>query len=337
MRPLPRQRGIVSLLTTVIISTLLLIITTSMAALMSGELRQATDSDQSTKAYFAAESGVEDALQRIKPLIKSGAAITNDGTCIQPTLASTAVQDSLGVSVTCQRIVELTSSLTGKVERDEAREIELIARGGMNRIELYWNIDPRYAPGSEGDARNLAAPSNFPAGAGWQYPAVMEVIIAAYKADGGATIGPGDIEPLQTMTIRPGTNGNPTGNIGDNVVQTANCTTPPTANTYNCYFRMDGFNGGRNNYVIRLKARYAGTHFKMVPLTGNNAITVPDNYITVDVTAKSGNVYRRVIRKVPRRAGLVSGLEYVIFGDGEVCKSSKESGTGVITGCPIFP
>ncbi len=322
-----RQRGIVSLLTTVIVSTLLLIITTSMAALMTGELHQATDSDQSAKAYFAAESGIEDALQRIKPLIKSGQSISNDGTCVQPALNTSAIQDPLGLAVTCERVVELTNALAGKLDRDAARQIELLGATGMNQVDLYWNIDPRFTPVG-GDALAVA---NM---------ATMEVLIAGY--DRVVNLGPGNIDQLKTVTIRPGANATPTSNIGINAIQTASCVTPPQSATYNCHFTMTGFNGTAKNYVIRLKTRNAGTHFSLRPLAGGATVTVPDNYITVDVTASSGEVYRRIVRKIPRSAGLVSGLEFVLFSDTEICKKFGVVDTAGVPnvqypGCPAFP
>src|SRR5437899_362038 len=54
------QRGAVALLTTIIIGILLIIIVTSMVYLMIGELRQATDTDQSARAYVLAQSRAED-------------------------------------------------------------------------------------------------------------------------------------------------------------------------------------------------------------------------------------------------------------------------------------
>jgi Tfp pilus assembly protein PilX len=59
------DRGAVALMTSIIISILLTIITTGLVSVMASELRQSSDAEQSTLAFYAAQSGVEDGVQKV--------------------------------------------------------------------------------------------------------------------------------------------------------------------------------------------------------------------------------------------------------------------------------
>jgi hypothetical protein len=52
-----------------------------------------------------------------------------------------------------------------------------------------------------------------------------------------------------------------------------------------------------------------------------NVVPVPDGTATIDVTAKAGQTYRRVISKLPLSRGAEAGLNYVIYSDTNVCKN----------------
>ena len=66
MKKLNNQQGVVSFFTVIFITLLLLILTTAYIRLMVNEQRQATDNDLSSRAFYAAESGVNDAILKIK-------------------------------------------------------------------------------------------------------------------------------------------------------------------------------------------------------------------------------------------------------------------------------
>lgn len=105
----------------------------------------------------------------------------------------------------------------------------------------------------------------------------------------------------------------------------AQCQAPSLAEPYSCVIDFDHFDDNRN-YIIRLRPRYDGTHYRLTFFNNNGAgsggvpVPVPDQYATIDVTARSGPVYRRVIQKVRINSGVVSGLDYVLFSDTDICK-----------------
>jgi hypothetical protein len=98
------------------------------------------------------------------------------------------------------------------------------------------------------------------------------------------------------------------------------------------------------NFILRLRSRYAGTDYRLTFMSGLNGngtvVNVPDGTATIDITAKAGDVFRRVVYKVPYKNGAASGLDYVIFSDQDVCKNFGVI-NGLIdstsTGCPYLP
>jgi hypothetical protein len=90
-----------------------------------------------------------------------------------------------------------------------------------------------------------------------------------------------------------------------------------------------------------LGARYNGTHYKVRVKSGGAYINnVPDQYATIDVTAKSGALSRRLRTKVALFKG-TAALDYALFSDDDLCKNfslrdSKEGTAAVnLGGCPF--
>jgi Tfp pilus assembly protein PilX len=149
------QRGVVALLASIIIGILLVLITVSGIVLMSTEVRQATDFDQSVKAYYAAETGVEDALAEIKRRIDGGetlADILSGGTeaCSNflgsgPNPNNISGDPNATVSYTCQ-VVELAGNeINGVLDVEEAVQIDL-SGANFNKLEIHWNQQGLDAP-----------------------------------------------------------------------------------------------------------------------------------------------------------------------------------------------
>src|SRR5260221_6730806 len=65
MKSKSRDQGFVSLLTAILISMLLLVITISLISLETFQLRKSEDAEQTLRAYYAAEAGVEDAGAKV--------------------------------------------------------------------------------------------------------------------------------------------------------------------------------------------------------------------------------------------------------------------------------
>lgn len=96
---------------------------------------------------------------------------------------------------------------------------------------------------------------------------------------------------------------------------------------------LTGYGGPVQAHVLRLKSRYAGMHYSLQFYNGAALKSVPDQFATIDVTARSGDVFRRIIYKV-RLASGAANVDYAIYSDTNICKNMSVS-LGVATDfCP---
>jgi len=303
------QRGAVALLTAIIVSLLISIIITGTVTVMISELHQSNDSEQSIRAYNAAEAGVEDAILKIKAQLIAGT--TTDQTCASPTSKNLGIDPTAPgiVGWSCQQIA-FTGSPSGSLAGPDAtKQFDLAGAPAMTTATLEWDTASGHNYTSPGPA--------IPGAAAWaNRPAAMEMTLVSYPRP-----GPVNAAALVTKNylILPSNGGPVTVPLGASPGGNpfyGNCV---LAATYHCKVTFSGFSPAFD-YVVRIRSRYVGTDFIMKFYNGVAQVQVPDGTATIDVTGKAGDVYRRVVYKVPYTNGVLSGLDYVIFSDTNICK-----------------
>jgi hypothetical protein len=351
-----KQLGVISLPTTVLISVLLMLILTSFMTMMVGELRQANDADSSVRAYFAAESGLELGELLVRQEIASGT--TPDQSCINMTIG--------GATVTCQKITFTSSSLSQTLNNDDAYELIIPAGYTFDTIQLSWNLHK-----NPSDNKNPSAPVPFvdengnPLGnnvtpafdtnAGprqWTYPAVLEVttldfapnIAGAPSCTGGSGV---DSAPSTSTLCRqqwvlvpkntPGLAGTTTLLPGSGANEVVSCRSNHFINTaYDCGTNIQlGATPNGHSRIIRIVPRYRQqTPINLQFYSGGTRASVPSGGAEIDVTAKSGDTYRRVVADIPMKDNkLASGLDYVLFSNRALDQSCSVSIISGISGC----
>ena len=318
------ERGAVALLTTIIISILLTIITTGLITLMISEVRQANDAEQSVRAYYAAQSGVEDGIRKVINDLSSGSTAprycgsgSSQYTDLDPSNPGT-------VGWTCQQIT-YSGSPTGSLPvADKAAQIDIgTVPANANSMVISWDTTP--TPG----ANFYNAPAgNFPAAGGWSYAAVLEAAMIDYPAGSFSASTPGQILMRNALMVPHNPGGTFTydystikaGAGGGINPMTGKCS---VATAYRCQVVINNPPRGRD-MILRLRSRYVGTdyrvEFRSLLGAGGVVVPVPDGEATIDITAKAGDAFRRVVYKVPYTNGAASGLDYVIYSDRDVCK-----------------
>jgi hypothetical protein len=319
------SKGFVSLFTTIMISLLLIILTTSLVSLEVLQLRKSEDSEQSLRAYYIAEAGVEDAVSQV---------LTNPTDRTDKPCASNVGYDTAGsASWTCQRI-SFSGSPVGKLEApDAAKTVDPgHVAGGYGSVIVEWNQSV--------NAGNYNVPTGgLPSAAGYAPYAAppLELAIVSYPTGGFAASQVGTAVKLQNALIVP-------RGLGASVVDglalpghgqwSASCaalSVRPTYNVggtvlggYNCYAVITGLQTNLD-YLFRVRSRYLPTAYRMTfkqNADGSGLVVkVPDGTATIDVTAKAGDTYRRVLTKLPLNSGAASGLDYVMYSDTNICKN----------------
>jgi hypothetical protein len=330
---LKRQDGAVALLTTIIISILLTIITTGLLTLMVAELRQANDAEQSVRAYYAAQSGVEDAIAKVVTAL--GNPNKTDQTCATAGSQNLDLDNTGGTAVgwSCQQILYSGSPSGSLPVPDKAVQID-IGNSNVGSVKVEWDLSK--AP----PANFYNAPATFPASPSWAYAAPLETTIVEYNKGAFSANTPGAIT-LRNAVFKPhigGTSSTPLANIGATAKNPINGVCVQSTTAYHCSAIIANLSAAKN-YLFRLRSRYVGTDYKLTfyaGATGNGAVVnVPDGTATIDITAKAGDSFRRVIYKVPYSRGAAQGLDYVIYSEDDICKNFSQINGGVLTaGCP---
>lgn len=326
MKYLRNQQGIISILSVTFFSILVMIIAIGTILAQNKELRQSTDADQSIRSYYAAESGVEEALFT---LTTQGSAYrapncTGNNNLNLPSLSS-------DLTITCAKIADFNIAKSGSLKQEEAIQESIVPNAGANQMILAWNgKDASYDYTGTYDAALYSSGVVLPAQGTWNMPAMMEVTVYAYP---NKNVQPNEVL-AKTIYLRPSARGSSSADFGTNDrIQPILC--HPGNFDKACSATIGGFpklsdgTGRTYNYVVRFRPRYHGASFAAQYVNFNG---VGNSGIKIDVTAKAGNISRRIVATTFGNGQTVAeGLDYVIFTQLDICKDIKlDSTTGKV-------
>lgn len=193
-----QQRGSAALITTIAISTVLIILFVGATTIATRQIRQSINSDNASRATYAAEAGVEDAVRRlssdpnfIEPTCNAGAA--NPGEEVK---VSTTSATSSGTAWTCRTVTQSADELTGRLAKDETLQLNLsratnklsidapgatFALANARYMTISWNNPSVDAPNGSGlivpgGRMSAFLPAYLTGTAGWNgRPAAIEI------------------------------------------------------------------------------------------------------------------------------------------------------------------
>jgi len=357
IKPVQHQSGIVALITVIFSSILFSVVIIAMVGIVSTEQRQASQADLTNRAYFAAEGGVEEGLLQLKNAIANCSSYAScpafngstdiEGHCLTQSAATTGPS---GASYTCVILNHESNDATDTLTPDgDAYQLDLSSIQNISKIVIKWHIPgSQLAASTTTDGTNYTLPAtgnSFSNVNSWGYPAVLEVQSILFNAN-AATYNPNtDLKLFEDVLSPTSTGGTITEDDDASAASNANA----SANAY-CQLASaipsDGYacsetinisnsQGGNYSRILRLRSRYAQAHVDVEVFTGVGGVTqaqIPDSFETLDVTAKSGNTYRRVRAKVLIQQNTVA-LDYALYSDTDIChdfeiRSSKSTAGG---------
>lgn len=367
------ERGLVSLITVSFMALLMMTIALSMSRLMVGEMRQATDSEDSIKAYYSAQGAAEYQAQKIRTALKNDPSLTGlngqnrgCGTPIDPPLPNIncikveTSADTVDSQLAAERFASFDLSQSVVTESDNISKIRL-AWDDLDAREPY--ADPFSDPG-DCNGKGLC---------GWQsgatgQPPVMELTVANYfpgqntnldeNNSGTVVLNPRSITPSYAGSCRPAAGSDPPqfdlANClvvkGNNPVMQVKCQGSKYAR---CQVEIKNIAPAGYRTVITLKSRLRGSRYTLSAISSNIwgrtcpvsgtvqtecQVPVALDRARIDVTASIGQAYRRIIMSVPIRA-IPSTPGLVLEGDSDVCKSFDvySSGAGEFARVTTLP
>ena len=292
------EKGMISLVICMLLMIVISLMTLSFAALSRREQRQALDKQLSTQAFYAAETGINDAAKAIE----DGLLTTDISDCSATEQAKVSPDDISGIldaesniSRTCV-FVDQTPSEIDDVVGETASTVFLVSASGLSSLDIYWENDSAVAT-PVFPATIDTAGGAFPSDASWNNstPGVLMIqLIPATFPTTRAALSSGTIyiygyPSASASQIATGTASN--GSILSGGCASSNTSTP---NNWprQCKVTINGLSG---QYYIRMLAIYDPVH---VTIEGKDTIGTRLPFVgaqvLIDSTGRANDITKRI-------------------------------------------
>ena len=320
-----KEAGMVAILVTMILMIVISLIVLGFAQISRRNQRQALDRQLSTQAFYAAETGVNDAANLIKSAVQAGTAVaakpdcTSTGGGFYAAPAITPVIDAANkVEYTCLMVNPSPTTLVYSDVGTTSTVVPLIATSGtISSITLNWQSkDDSSTPAAAcpNTTTSLRATSAWGAcGYGMlRFDLVPTTGVLSHGGLMNATM------TSFVMPLRPGSSGtaNPIGYStgGANNRLGVVCT-----NT-NCSLTVNGLS--QSQYYMRISSLYKDVSLQ-ISATGpaGGAVSLSGAQAVVDSTGKAQDVLRRIQVRVPLNGSSSNQLsDFAIQTTDAICK-----------------
>ncbi len=337
------QKGAAAILSVVIFSIIITVVVTAyIRSAISGQA-EALNFDLSTRAYYSAESGIQDALREIS----TNPGYTGKTECgdFKPT-GSTGKLDATGyLAYTCQLIDTTPSSIEFSVGQDSNGMARLLP-AVMTDLSGTYDLVIRWSSKNDAVKQELgirdAADTSFTSqekwitGEGYKIHPALRAAIISYPLNKSTFVG-GDLKQsvffLNPVSQSAGGGLVPlnisTPPTPDKAVQAARCYDHRNGNTFDGYLceqriRLTGYQLSSFALFARLHSLYGTTavQLSLTPEGSNNKVPLTGSVIQIDVTGKAGNTFKRVRQTFNLNNGVIMDNlpEAAVIGGDGICK-----------------
>jgi uncharacterized protein YegL/Tfp pilus assembly protein PilV len=320
-----RQRGIAAIIITLVTMLIITLIVLGFAAISRREQRQSLDQQLSAQAFYAAESGVEDAKVAIKrdldagrdPVPKDNCTTNNPGGTYPVGQAMVLDADN-AVSYTCLKVDMSPGSIAYDGIGDNGIVIPLEADQLIDRIQITWR--PSNPPSGRPDTCPASTLNAFTPQTAW--PCGYGVLRTDLVHTGGALTRGGLLGSQHTTYFQP-TRSTANGTVpyegaaGQPNVIAGNC---GTANYTQCVATINNL-GGRTKFSLRISSFYQPSNISIIAFNAaNDPVPIGGVQAVVDVTGKATDVLRRIQVRVPLGQPAATPPAYAIQSNNAICK-----------------
>jgi Tfp pilus assembly protein PilX len=280
------QQGIVSIMVATMLIIVASLLVLGLAQVARREARESTDTLLSTQAFYAAETGVNDAKAVLSTMEVT--SITPKNTCAnQPPYSFNTVLDAANnVEYTCLLINPTPSKLFVTLG-PTAQVLPLVKDGGGNigNLNLSWGKPSGAPSGACPNSSNVSDSNNRVLSPGWSCPfGVLRVdLVATDSGYARDTL----LDNTRTIFIVPTTSGSGTrgyASLDRSSVGAANCSFGA------CNFSITGVNSARSYIRVTEIYKSGGT----LTISGNAGVKFTGAQAEVDSTGKAQDVLRRI-------------------------------------------
>jgi Tfp pilus assembly protein PilX len=324
------EKGIASIMVAGIFIVIISLVATGFATLMRREQRQALDKQLSTQAYYAAESGVNDA---IKYLATHPSAKSSDCSKTADVTGNTSFgTNNDAISYTCVLVDTTPDSLNyNPISTDKSTILKLNA-AGADTINISWQDsanNQNYVTASDGHPLSNADSRGVLHDEVWQSGVLRVSLMPITQPITREKL----IKETQTLFLYPNLN-TTTGRKGthqfsaskagqgvfvDGECNLANSDINPEITPYDCNMKITNLPAGVDSYYIRLKSILTNHSVRITANGDGNQIELPGTQAVIDATGKANDVLRRIQVRVPINANY-SYPEFGLETTNAICK-----------------
>lgn len=318
-----KEAGLVSIMVTLILMIVISLIVLGFAQVSRRNQRQALDRQLSTQAFYAAESGVNDARDLINQAVSAGNTIAAKDDCgagsgiysgLSPDLDGVASDEA---EYTCVLVNPTPQTLLyGDVGSTASTIVPISSAAGTNvsRITLTWQTkDDTTTPtaGCPTTTSGIFSPtSSWTCGYG------------VIRLDLVPTTGTFNYATLQNNTMTTFLVPQSSGGSGSTVYAAggANNRIGVACTNANCTFSITGLSVSQ--YHMRVSSIYKNVSLQVMAFdAANNQLALKDAQAIIDATGKAQDVLRRIQVHVPLTASSQNQMsDYVMQSTDSICK-----------------
>ena len=326
------QNGFVSIIVTMIVMIVLTLTVLGFAQLARREQRQSLDRQLSTQALFAAESGVNEAVNQVKNNNYTG-EINSCTTPLPPGFNNPQLSST--VSYSCLLLKQKQPSLEyDSISTDNSTYIPIDSDTDITSITIGWG-----KTASTGLGNNPVNPATkFPSISNWPITGLGVLRFDITATDPAGPFG-NELQPSRlggankTFFFYPssgGTSSFPLFSTTTGSIFSGNCGPPSATTSQPCNVTINGVGaiGARRKFFLRLKSIYQPSSVTICVNTcgsGGTIAYLSGAQLSIDVTGKAQDVVKRISVRLPAPINVPSGSlpEFVFDSRNTICKTLK--------------
>lgn len=299
MKQTKNEDGLVAILVATVIMIIMSLITLGFARLMQREQRQAADRALSSQAFYAAESGVNDAIA----IIHNGTPVVAKNTCA----TTGAVSSATNAYTSCLLINPTPDSLEyspGKITTSTSMVIPVSSPGGataVKQFKLAWEPEsvsglPDYSTYTcSGAVSALPDYNSWPANTSSVLRVDLVPLIAPLGRD---SLNNNTISVYLYPTSCAGAT-YPSAALSKGQILPVNCTLASRRACEVTFILAPSIQTG--NYYLRVRSVYSASSMSVRIYDVAGQINIEGSQVEIDSTGKVADVLRRVQVHVPAK------------------------------------
>lgn len=343
------EQGFASIVIAIVLVLVLSLTTIGFAQLMRNEQRSALDKQLSNQAYYAAESGINDASKAInngfsEAKTECGPLPADDNRSGAAQLKTSSVGNNSGASYTCLLINPFPDELKYLIYKEEPRATQITGANPSNPAETV--LINSIVVGWEDESANTSFAPNpdpgyrFDTATAWKHTGLLKITLTPLTSAGinrdkltketyTAYLYPNTSSPSNPPTYSYGSGLNKDGGV----ILNGNChvNNRTRAGQSYCAVEITGLASG--NYLMTMSSVYQNSKVTVLAKgEGGSALKIKNAQTVIDSTGKAQDVLRRVQARISTRNDYVppAGTEAAL----SICKQLQLTPDSGSSGSP---